>query len=100
MTEGKKRRHIGQAIIETESTTHYIHMNRREKSRRINYLKKVLQVQETHNAAWEEDQTKKFVHRKFIADKFCISYETYLDMLGINARRELKQLEGALQPTV
>ena len=63
--------------------------------------------QEAHNEVWEEDLTKKYIWRKFIFGRFGISYITYLNMLGINARKELNdfnqkiiEMKNANQPTL
>jgi hypothetical protein len=60
---------------------------------RRNRLRRVLKVQEVHNKEWEEGLTKKYVWKKYIQNEFNIEYYTYISYLGINARREIKQVE-------
>jgi hypothetical protein len=64
---------------------------------RRNRLRRVLKVQEVHNANWEEGLSKKYVWRKYIQNEFNIEYYTYIMYLGVNARREVKLLEEAIE---
>jgi hypothetical protein len=64
---------------------------------RRNRLRRVLKVQEVHNANWEEGLSKKYVWRKYIQNEFNIEYYTYIIYLGVNARREVKLLEEAIE---
>lgn len=52
-----------------------------------------MKVQEAHNAEWEEGLSYKFIWKKFIYNTFFIEYHTYINYLGINARKQLKEIE-------
>jgi hypothetical protein len=69
----------------------------REARRRLLYLKKVLKVQTFYQENWVEGQTMAYVYREHIRDEFFISYICLQRYLGINARREIRQLESTLE---
>lgn len=64
----------------------------RDRIRRINFLKKVVAVQECYLEHKKEYNTTRYVHREYIAPTFFISIRTLYQYLGINAKRELRQL--------
>jgi hypothetical protein len=69
----------------------------RDKRRRLLYLRKVLKVQEFFQVVHVEGQSLSFVYREHIEHEFHISYVCFTRYLGINARREIRQLDGELE---
>lgn len=65
-------------------------------AKRLNYLKKVLAVQEDYTSHKEEGITNKYVFKKFIAPKYFIGITTMYLYLNINAKREIKLIEKHL----
>ncbi|MFL0086939.1 hypothetical protein [Tenacibaculum maritimum] len=66
---------------------------------RINYLKKVvevqnyvLKIQEQENDKREKDLMLKEIFWDFIHPKYHICYKTFHTYLGINAKKQLKEL--------
>jgi hypothetical protein len=64
----------------------------REERRRLNYLRRVLAVQQHYQENHVEGQPATFVFRKFIEPRFCISLRTFREYLGTNAKAEIRKL--------
>jgi hypothetical protein len=64
----------------------------REERRRLNYLRRVLAVQEFYQQHHVEGQPAAYVYRVLIEPRFCISLRTFRDYLGTNAKAEIKKL--------
>lgn len=60
---------------------------------RKNYLKKVLKIQEITLKYRKEGLYFKNIYHEYIADQFNISQKTYENYLGVNAKKQLKELE-------
>ena len=64
---------------------------------KINYYKKVLEVQKLTRELKEEGVSYKEIYWQHIQSKFHISYKTFNNYLGIPAGRELKKLQDEMQ---
>jgi len=60
---------------------------------RRNFLKKVLKIQEITIKYRDDGLYFKNIYHKYIEEQFNISQRTYETYLGINARKQLKELE-------
>lgn len=60
---------------------------------RRNYLKKVLKVQEVTLREQKKGKTYKQIYYQHIEREFHISYKTFSNYLGVNARHQLKKLK-------
>lgn len=60
---------------------------------RRNFLKKVLRIQEITIKYRDDGLYFKNIYHKYIEEQFNISQRTYETYLGINARKQLKELE-------
>ena len=60
---------------------------------RRNFLKKVLRIQEITIKYRDDGLYFKNIYHKYIEEQFNISQGTYETYLGINARKQLKELE-------
>jgi hypothetical protein len=69
---------------------------KRNHAQKRNNLRKILKVQEDFLAEWEEGISKKFIWKKFIYNKYFIEYHTFINYLGVNARKELKELDEVI----
>lgn len=67
--------------------------NTRKRSRRRNYLQRVLAVQEAYQAAKRPGIPDAYVYRTAIYPRFFICERTFREYLEINAKRELKEYE-------
>ena len=56
------------------------------------YLQRVLQVQETYLSQKEHGSTDTWIYRNIIEPQYHISMSTFRKYMGINARKELKEL--------
>lgn len=65
--------------------------------KRRNYLLKVLKVQEVYLEHKQEGVTDVHVFRTYIEEQFFICERTFRKYLGINAKRELKQIKEYLK---
>lgn len=63
---------------------------------RLQHLKKVLAVQKIYLEHAPKEYPKKYIFNKFIKDVFYISERTFWRYLDTNAKREIKQIEAAL----
>lgn len=80
-------------------------MANRNKTRRINYLRRVIVVQEKYQTVKNEVRksngitlpapTDRWIYENIIAVEFHISESTFRNMLGIRARQELTNFEGS-----
>lgn len=61
-----------------------------------NRLLRVIDVQEEYNKVCEEGITKKYIWRKYIKDKYHISYYTFIQYLGVFAKKNIKPIQEAI----
>lgn len=71
--------------------------NQRYKSKRINYLKKVREIQNITLEHTMRGASQKWVYDNYIKESYFISLGTFYMYMGINAKRELKELQNENQ---
>lgn len=67
-------------------------MKKQVLNRRINFLRKVLSVQQTYQEHYVEGLPTTVIHRKHIEPTYHISVQTLREYLAIPAKRELDSL--------
>ena len=68
---------------------------------RLNYLKKVVKIQQLTNEHYEigrQDRCYKWVWKYYIQPTFYIGYGAYIKVLGINVKLELNKEYNKIDP--
>lgn len=66
---------------------------------RKNLLNKIIEIQKITLEHKDKGSSQKWIYENLIAEKYLISRGTYYNYLGINAKRELNELERAKHET-
>lgn len=62
---------------------------------RENLLEKIIEIQDIVLEYKAKDVPQAVIYRKYIAEKYYISYSTFNNYLAINARAQLKAMQRA-----